>query len=97
MYARVISLLVREGKLDELVTLLHEDIIPEARRQPGFQRVMLLTDARTGTCILISYWASEEEMVASRESGYYNAQIEKLRPLTLGYPVAHHYQVRLQE
>ena len=97
MHARVISLLVREGRLDELVTLLHDDIIPEAHQQPGFHHAALLSDARTGTCILISYWETEEAMLASRASGFYDRQIAKMRDLMLGYPVAHHYHVRMDE
>ena len=97
MYARVISLLVKEGKLDEMVALLHETIIPEAHQQQGFHRAELLTDNRTGTSILISYWETEADMLASRASGFYDRQIERIRPLSLGYPVAHHYEVRIQE
>jgi quinol monooxygenase YgiN len=79
MYARVISLLVKEGKLDDVAALLRETIIPEAHEQQGFHRAEFLTDTRTGTCILISYWETEEDMLASRASGFYDRQIDRIR------------------
>lgn len=97
MYARVISLLVKEGKLDDVAALLRDAIIPEAHQQKGFQKAEFLTDTRTGTCILISYWETEADMLATRASGFYDRQIDRIRPFTLGYPVAHHYYVSLQE
>lgn len=97
MYARVTTLLVQNDKLDELASMLRDDLIPEARKQQGFQRATLLTDARTGTCILISYWVTEAAMQDSRENGFYDAQIAKIKHLMYGYPVAHHYQVTLDE
>jgi quinol monooxygenase YgiN len=97
MYARVTTLLVGNDKLEELAALLHNDLIPEARKQAGFGNVKLLTDARTGTCILVSFWETEAAMTASRDNGFFDTQMAKLKHLSYGHPVPHHYYVTIDE
>jgi len=97
MHARVTTLLVQDDKLDELAAMLHDDLIPEARKQPGFANAKLLTDTRTGTCILVSFWETEADMAASRDNGFFESQIAKIQHLMFGHPVPHHYEVTLDE
>ncbi len=97
MYARLTTLVVLNDRLDELAAMLHDDLIPEARKQAGFANAKLLTDERTGTCILVSFWQSEAEMQASRENGFFDTQMAKIQHLMYGHPVPHHYYVTLDE
>jgi heme-degrading monooxygenase HmoA len=63
MYARVITAEVGDGGFDGVVRLA-EAQLPGAREQPGFSGYYLLTDADTGTVLVISLWETREQMVA---------------------------------
>lgn len=48
MYARVVSARVAPERLDDLVRVLRDEVVPNAAEQPGFEGAFTLTDAGTG-------------------------------------------------
>ena len=55
----------------------------------------LLTDPDTNKFISITFWDTENDMVASEASGYLKAQLEKITALFVGPPTIQHYVVSL--
>jgi heme-degrading monooxygenase HmoA len=78
MHARVISVQLKPGTAEEVKRIYHDSVLPAARRQPGFQRAMLLVDPLTERVISITQWATEADLAASEESGYLREQVAKL-------------------
>jgi heme-degrading monooxygenase HmoA len=96
MYARVVTILIKPGKEDEIIRIFEESIIPTARKQKGFKGLTLMIDRETRNAISISMWEEKADMIANETSGYYQEQVGKIAGMTYGYPVDQHYEVFLQ-
>src|SRR6266567_6861476 len=59
MHARVLTAPFQPGKLDSLLSRLHENVLPAARQHEGFKQVLLLTDPHTNKAIHLSFWETE--------------------------------------
>ena len=96
MYARVITVQVQPGRLDDLLQVLQEQVIPAAQHQPGFRALFRLTDQRTGKGMTVSLWESEADLIASETSGY----LQEMRAITAPFyvmpPFREVYEVSLQ-
>src|SRR2546423_4896210 len=86
MYARF-----TEGTIDpknrEQAEMIAESIFTAARQQKGFRGLSFCLDPK-GKAVFLSLWESKEAMEANEASGYYQAQVAKLkdvltRPTTL--------------
>ncbi len=95
MYARVVTVQVQPGKLEELLGVLQEQVVPAAQHQPGFRGLMSLTDQGTGKGIAISLWATEADLVASETSGYLQEVRSMTAPFYVMPPFREVYQVSL--
>ena len=55
--------------LDEGVRQAREVVLPQAKeRDPGFKGIIALTDRQVRKMVWITFWESEEAMVASEEA-----------------------------
>ena len=96
MFARVVTVQTRPGKLEEAAGLFRDSVIPAAKQQAGFGGALLLTDAATGKAVSITLWASEADQQASETSGYLREQVGKVAALLAGPPVAEGFAVSAQ-
>jgi heme-degrading monooxygenase HmoA len=83
-------------KIDELIKLFEDNIVPAAKSQKGYQGAYLFTDRKTGKGYVISLWDSEEDAVANEQSGYYKEQVGKAAEFFTGSPVREGYEVSVQ-
>lgn len=96
MYARVTVTHMKTDRLDEVITLFAESVIPAARSQQGFKEMYLLTDRTTGKGLAIGMWESEADANANEQSGYYQEQLNKFKDLLAGPPVREGYEVSVK-
>jgi len=68
MHARVTTLQLDPGRIDEAVRQVREEEVPGWQRIPGFKGFTLMADRDSGKVVGTSYWASREEMDASAET-----------------------------
>jgi heme-degrading monooxygenase HmoA len=97
MYARVTTAQVRPGKMDELVRILLDSVLPAARLQKGYAGGMVLTNPDTGKAEIIALWETETDMTAGEASGYYREQIAKAAPTLAGPSAREGYEVNNRE
>ncbi len=81
MHARVTRMESKPGKVDEIVRISREVVVPEARRQAGLVGVVQLVDRARDRAVSITFWASEAELRAGEESGYYAGAIASVAEL----------------
>ena len=86
MYASVTQIQLLPDKIDELVRIFENDLVPAVKPFPGLQHFYLLTDAETGTGYTISVFESEEAARAFYSSGVFQQQIDKIREFFAGPP-----------
>ncbi len=68
MHARITTLQLDPGKIDDAVAGLEQNDIPMFKQLDGFKGFSLMVDRSSGKVIGLSYWESEEAMKASEEA-----------------------------
>jgi heme-degrading monooxygenase HmoA len=96
MYARVTVATAQSGKLDELIKVMRDSVLPAAKKQKGFKGSFFLTDRNTGKGMSIGLWNTEADMTADESGGHYRERVAKVAPLLAGQPTTEHYEVSVQ-
>ena len=61
MYLRMTHFAVKPGHWEDALHLVREKSVPKLEKQPGFLRLILTGDEKTGKGVLITMWQSEEQ------------------------------------
>jgi len=69
MHARVSTLTMDAGKLDEVVGQLEGEDLDKLKGTDGFQGMTLVVDRSSGKGIATTYWDSEKAMKAAEQIG----------------------------
>ena len=91
MFARVTHVLAKPGKLDEVVALYQESVIPLLEQQDGFHSTFLLTDPASGKGMSITLWNSDAARQAGDSNGFLLQQVMKVVPLLAAPPIPEGY------
>src|SRR5918994_4737517 len=68
MHARVTTIEMDPGRLDEAVAQVEEEDLPTWRSLDGFRGFTLLLDRKSGKVIGTSYWATQDQMQNSEDA-----------------------------
>jgi hypothetical protein len=82
--------------VDELARLLEEVVVPAAEAQPGLEEALVLLDPATGKGMMITLWATAEDLAAGEASGYLGRQLAAVAPLLRGAAVRETFQVTVR-
>jgi len=96
MHARLTTVRVQPGKIEETLDIGRNSIVPAAKERQGFKGLFLLTNSDTGKGISLTLWETEEDLKASEESGYYQEQLGKLAEVLAEQPEKEDYEVSIQ-
>jgi hypothetical protein len=92
MYARVVTVQVQPGKMDELLRRIREQI-PAVQARRGFHEARFLTDAHTGTVLGVTVWETEADAKAAPVGG---AEGGPLRDLLTAPAVVAYYELSVR-
>jgi antibiotic biosynthesis monooxygenase len=92
MYARVVTVHVQPGQMDELLRRIRGRI-PAVQAIRGFREAQFLTDAHTGTVLGITVWETEADAKAAPVAG---AEGGPLRDLLTAPAVVAYYKLSLR-
>ncbi len=95
MNARVAFFDVKPGKREEAIKLFKDIVVPEAKKQKGFQGGLVLTNPDTGKGISIGLWETEADMTATEKSGFYQQWVAKFTDVFAIPPFMEHYEVNI--
>ena len=96
MYARTTLLEIDTLRipLDDALNQFEEMVVPRLRVQPGFLGVYALTTP-AGQAMLITFWETAEQAVASAGTGWYPAVLAEYTTLFRSPPGRECYEVRV--
>ncbi len=94
MHARMVTTSMPSGKGDEEARIYRE-MVDGARDVEGFLGALLLTDGEGGKSVSITLWESEQAMLHTEESGWWQAQIDKFKHVMEGAPQREHFKVEV--
>ena len=96
MHARLVTVQIQPGKIDEAISIYRDTVMPAAKQQKGFKGATLLTDRDTGKGVSVTLWETEADMTATEASGWWQEQIAKFAAALAAPPVREHYEVSVQ-
>ena len=96
MYARVVTLQVQPGQMDELNAIFQNEVLPAVKQIAGFRSLTLLEDRKTSRAMMFSVWETEADMQASETSGFFQAQLQKFSSILSARPLHEAYEVGAQ-
>ena len=91
MYARVVTVHVQPGKLEEFWRRIRE-AVPAVQAIRGFHEARFLTDAPTGTVLGVTMWETEADAKAAPVAG---AEGGPLRELLITPAVVTYYELSM--
>lgn len=82
MFARVAEVTVKAEKREEFFNLVHNELQPAVKTQPGFvDAVGLISDTDPNGALSIVFWNNQEQADRFYSSPAYMKLFDKLRPL----------------
>ncbi len=96
MFARLTIVQVKVDKIDEVIKIYRDNVVPAAKSQKGYKGILMLTDRKTGKGISIAMWENEQDAIANEKSGYYQQQVGRFKDHFTKPPVQEGYEVSIQ-
>jgi heme-degrading monooxygenase HmoA len=81
MYARTTIAQFYPGATEEALHIVSDIMLPRAREQPGFQGALILRHPDKDQGIIITFWETEDDLLASEAPEDIQADIERLGEL----------------
>jgi len=97
MFARLLRLQIKIERIDEATRLFEESVIPLCKNQKGYKGAYFLTDRKTGVSIPITLWESEEDMLATESSHFFQEQLVKFMTFFKTPPIRETFEVIVQD
>ena len=96
MHASVTIITARPDKIDEVIKVYRDSVVPAFKKQKGFKGYYVLTDYNTGKGMSISLWNTDADMMANENSEFQQDQAAKVVPTLSGTPTIEHYEVSVR-
>lgn len=93
MYARVVTVQIRPGKLAGAVHIYRDVVAPALAGLHGFAGGRLLTDAATGKGLMLTLWESEADLRALEASGWFQEEVARFQAVLGAPPSREDYEV----
>ncbi len=97
MYTRVLIMKVEIDRIDEASMLFEESVIPLCKDKKGYLGAYFLADRKTGKCNVITLWDSEEDMMATEKSRFFQEQVVKFMRFFTSNPIREAYEVVVED
>jgi heme-degrading monooxygenase HmoA len=97
MFARLLIIQTEPKRIDEASMLFEESVIPLCKDKKGYKGASFLADRKTGKCVFITQWESEEDMLATEQSRFFQEQVVKFIGFFTKNPIREAYEVVLED
>jgi heme-degrading monooxygenase HmoA len=97
MFARLVRIQTKIERIDEAAKLFEDGVIPSCKDKKGYKGAYFLTDRKTGISILMTIWESEEDMLATESSRFFQEQLIKFRTFFKAPPIREAYEMVVQD
>jgi heme-degrading monooxygenase HmoA len=96
-YARILRMHLKIDRIDAAKKIFEKSVIPLCKNQKGFLGAYFLVDQESGSCIPITIWESEEDMLATEHSAFFQEQLIKFMPFFTSPPIREGFEVIVNE
>jgi heme-degrading monooxygenase HmoA len=96
MFARILKSQLKVDKIAEATRTFKEIVIPLCRKQKGFKGGYYMSDPKTGEAVAITLWETEEDMLATEASHFFQEQVALFIPFYAKPPIREAYEVAVR-
>ncbi len=93
MFARLLRIKTKIERIDEASKLFEENVIPLCKDKKGYKGAYFVADRKTGNSMLVTLWESEEDMLATERSRFFQEQVVKFLSFYKSSPIREAYEV----
>jgi heme-degrading monooxygenase HmoA len=93
MFARMLRIQTDIDKMDEASRLFEEEVVPLCKERKGHKGAFFLGDRKTGNCIMVTIWETEEDLLATEHSRFFQEQLVKFMRYFMTPPIRDVYEV----
>lgn len=97
MHVRLLIVHTEPKRIDEASMLFEESVIPLCKDKKGYIGANFLGERKTGKCIFITKWESEEDMLATEQSRFFQEQVIKFLGFFTKDPIREAYEVVFED
>ena len=96
MFARLVRFEVNIDKINEVIDIYKNSVVPSTKSDKGRKKGYLLIDRNSGKGIGLSMWETETDAIANEKSGKHQEQLNKFKDIFTAPPVREGYVVSVQ-
>ena len=96
MHARVLRVQAQPGKIDKLIHIAQDSVVPVLKQHKGFKGYLVLAQVSAEKILVITIWENEADAMNWEGGNRYQELTGKIFPLTAGPPIVEIYEVSIQ-
>ncbi len=75
MFARLLKMHIQENQTGRAAKIFKDSVIPMCKGQKGYSGSFFLCDRKTSTCLPITLWETEEDMMETEKNRLFQEQL----------------------
>ena len=97
MFVRIVKSRMKVDRLAEAGRIFRATVFPLCRKQRGFKGGYFLSDPKTGETMAMTFWESEDAMLATEASRFFQEQLTRFVPFYVKPPIRESYEMTVQK
>lgn len=97
MFARLLRIQTRLDRIDEAAKLFEDQVIPSVKPIKGHISAKFLADRKTGDCVIMTMWETEEDLLETEHNLIFQEQLVKLMQYFITPPIREIYEILYTE
>ena len=97
MFARILRIQTHLDRADEAAKLFEENVIPIIKNAKGYIEAKFMADRKTGNCVILTTWKTEEDLLETEHSRLFQEQLVKFMNFFITPPIREVYEVLYKE
>jgi quinol monooxygenase YgiN len=93
MIARVISAKVKAGKMDAVVQMMQEHVVPDLDDMDGLENFFVMVNGEDNTLLSIAVYDDKENMLKQEQSGWLREKMGAMMNMAAEQPKITYYEV----
>jgi heme-degrading monooxygenase HmoA len=97
MFARLLRIQTHLDRIDEAAKLFENQVVPSIKTIKGHIGAKFMADRKTGNCVIMTMWETEEDLLNTELSRLFQEQLVKFMQYFITPPIREVYEVLYTE
>jgi heme-degrading monooxygenase HmoA len=97
MFARLLRIQTHLDRIDEAAKLFEDQVVPSIKTIKGHIGAKFMADRKTGNCVIMTMWETEEDLLNTELSRLFQEQLVKFMQYFITPPIREVYEVLYTE